>query len=200
MRKLKPRKQAPGAQSKVLAALAAGRVCLTLDDLDAALDVERKDITTAVSRLITAKYVRRADRGCYEATPEGRRAHAEGYRMGPQGPLTGQRAPLKDTLRHRVWLSMRMKRRFTLAELLENACNGSEKNPYANVQAYVWALARAGYLRELGERAQGTAPESNGYKQWLLLNDSGLLPPIVRPRSVYDANTREEISFGEVRS
>lgn len=199
MKKRTPRTTPPGPQAKVLAALAERKVCLTLDELAATLDVPRNRITWGVSRLVTTKYVRRADRGCYEATALGRKAHNEGYHLGPQRPHTGQRPPLQNTLRSRVWTTMRLRKRFTVPDLMENACQGHEKNPYNNILAFLSRLARAGYVRELAGRAPGTAPESNGHKQWLLLNDTGPLPPIIREASIFDPNRGEEISVREVR-
>lgn len=190
-----PRSSAPGAQAKVLGSLSKSGHCLTLDELADELGVKRDRITWAVSRLITNKFVRRADRGCYEVTKAGIAAHAKGYRPGPQRANTGRSAPAKNTLRSRIWRTMRLRKRATIPEILENAASGDEKNAYANVLKYLGALKRAGYVKELARREQGTAPESNGHKVWLLVKDTGPLPPVVRKGGLYDANSEEDITF-----
>ena len=142
-----PRTTKPGPQARILARLSEKRVCLTLDELAAELgDIPRKKITACVSRLITQRYVERADKGCYQATKAGADAHAKGYRPGPQRGLTAIRKPERNTLRERVWRTMMMRSRFSIPDLMENACNGSEKSPYANIQVYLWRLARVGYV------------------------------------------------------
>lgn len=190
-----PRTTPPGVQAKVLKSLAESGRCLTLDELADELGVKRNRITGSVSRLVTGKYVRRQSKGCYEATPEGRAAHEKGYRPGPQGPNTGQRDPWRNTLRARVWRTLQLRKRATIPEILENATRGTEKDAYSNVLGYVRALKRAGYVRELAMRAEGTAPESNGYKIWLLIKDTGPKQPIVRKHALFDPNTKEEIAF-----
>lgn len=193
-----PRKSKPGPQACILAVLSERRICLTLDELAAELkEVPRKKITASVCRLVTQRYVERADKGCYRATDAGVEAQRQGYRPGPQGPLTGNRKPVPNTLRQRVWKTMTMRGRFSIPDLMENACNGTEKSPGSNITHYVWALGRAGYVRELSSRAPGTAVESNGYKQFLLLKKTGMLAPVERRDGVFDPNTGEEIPFAE---
>lgn len=197
MSKRAPRSTKPGPQARILEMLSERRVCLTLDELSEALpDIERKKITSSICRLVTQHYVKREEVGCYQATKEGREVHKKGYRPGPQRPLTAPRKP-RNTLRSRVWQVMNARRRFTIPDLLELASTGSEKDAYGNVQVYLWALAKAGYVRELAHRAEGTAAESNGYKQWLLLKQTGVVAPVVRASSIYDPNTREEIAIGK---
>ncbi|MBX3447548.1 MAG: hypothetical protein KF765_12410 [Parvibaculaceae bacterium] len=192
-----PRTTKPGAQARVLAMLSERKVCLTLDQLaDELSDIARKKITASVSTLITQRFVERADKGCYQATKEGVEAHRRGYRPGPQRPLTGTRKPRPDTLRERVWRTMMMRGRFSVPDLLENACKGTEKDAASNIVHYTRALAKAGYVRELSKRLPGTAPESNGYKQFLLLRKTGMRAPVIRAHAVYDPNTGEEIAFG----
>lgn len=191
-----PRKSRPGAAAKVLGSLAESRRCLTLDELAAELGLARKVITRAVPRLVTNKYVRRADRGCYEATAAGRKINEIGYRPGPQRANTAPPKPSKNSLRQRVWSAMRQRRRFVIADLIELAARPDEVNCYSNIQIYLSRLRAAGYVRELAERAQGTAPESNGFKQFLLIRDTGIIAPVARPGSVRDPNTGEVIQIG----
>lgn len=190
-----PRTTPPGVQAKILAKLAESRRCLTLDELAEELGVKRNRITGCVSRLITNKFVRRAEKGCYEVTKDGRDAHNNGYRPGPQKPHSGRRDPLKNTLRARVWRTLQLRKRVTIPEIIENAAKGTEKNPYTNIQHYLRALKRAGYVKELAMREEGTAPESNGHKIWLLVKDTGPKQPIIRKNGLYDPNTEEEITF-----
>lgn len=187
-----------GAQALVLEFLVNNRLCVTLDELAAAVDRPRKKITAAISRLITDKYVVRRDRGCYEATAAGRTAHAKGYKPGPQRAHTGDAKPRQNTFRQRVWKTLRLRRKASSFDLLTNAGDGG-KATEDNLHHYLRGLERAGYVQRLARRAPGTAPTSNGYAVWLLLKDTGPLAPIVsvRKAELRDPNTSETVSLAE---
>lgn len=187
-----------GAQALVLEFLVNNRVCVTLDELAAAVDRPRKKITSAISRLITDKYVVRRDRGCYEATAAGRAAHAKGYKPGPQRAHTGPTKPRPNTFRQRVWKTLRLRRKASSFDLLTNA-NDDSKAAADNLHHYLRGLERAGYVQRLTRRAPGTAITSNGYSVWLLLKDTGPLAPVVLPRAqaIRDPNTGETVAFAE---
>jgi hypothetical protein len=62
---------------------------------------------------------------------------------------------------------------------------------YRSALKYLLFLERAGYLRKLPVRARGTAPTSNGFVRWLLVDDTGPEAPVVQPLKgeVVDRNT-----------
>lgn len=188
------------AGKQVLSYLAAHPdLCVTLDELAAAVDRPRKKITGVISRLITDRYVVRRDRGCYEVTAAGRKADAAGYKCGPQRPLTaGCRKPRPDTLQQRAWKVLRLRRRATVPEIVALAARPDEPNATNALHAYFSRLERAGYVVRLARRAPGTAPTSPGFVIWLLLKDSGPHAPTHNSvtRVIHDRNTDERIKIG----
>ena len=176
--------------------LASG-VCLTTDELDKALpNIKRRQLVMAVGKMITKGLAERVERGCYKLTKHGLKTHCAGVKLtsGPNGKHTGPKRPLPNTLLQRAWNVMRISQSFTIPDLVLVAAV-DEKNPTSNLQRYVKALVRAGYLLELPIRAKGTALESNGFKRYRLLNDTGEIAPVYRRsrRTVFDHNTNTEI-------
>lgn len=53
----------------------------------------------------------------------------------------------KGTLRQKAWNVMRMKDMFSVSDILETVCDGSEKNAEGNIRQYCKALHRAGILK-----------------------------------------------------
>lgn len=186
-------------QNRLLDLLAPGG-CLTMDELDAAGELTRRQIGKAVGQLIHRGLVERVEAGCYQITDEGRQALRNGLVItsGPHRPLTGQRRPRKDTFRARIWRAMRTMRTFTIPDLLMMAGDGI-RNGRNSADVYVRRLAQAGYVVATPRRAPGTAPTSNGFKVWLLVRDTGHLHPLVcvKARMVFDQNTGETFAYGD---
>jgi hypothetical protein len=179
-------------QHRILAVLASlADRCLLIDDLLAQTGLTRRQLSDGAAGLIARGYAVRRERGCFQVTAEGAVAHADGVALtsGPNGPMERKRSN-NSALRTRLWRAMRMKRKFTLAELLVLAESGTEKAAHSNAARYVRGLVAAGYLAEL-RRAKGDCPGSNGWKRYSLLRDSGPLMPMLRAggASVYDPNT-----------
>ena len=87
--------------------------------------------------------------------------------------------------RYRIWRSMRILRRFTAPDL----CATAEAGRW-NVQQYMLALARAGYLRIAVPRKCGVRA---GHAIYALARDTGPNPPrIHRDGTVYDPNPGEK--------
>lgn len=84
--------------------------------------------------------------------------------------------------RQRVWNSIRVLKRFTAAQLEATATIRR-----ANLQKYLLALDRAGYLTLVRPKQNG---KSLGHAIWRLARDTGPRAPIVRTDSsgVYDPN------------
>jgi|GEM_PF-909239 len=199
MKKATQKSTGRNAGAQVLAALADRNESLTLDHLDVYLPkVPRRKITSCICRLITDGYAVRRSAGCYEVTARGRAAHKRGYTSGPQGPLTAERKN-PDNLRTRIWRALRIKRRATLGELLAYSVkvNEPEQAAYDNAAKYVRGLRAAGVVKKLSDRERGTAPTSNGFHVYLLVDDLGPQTPVLRSksRSLFNPNSGEEIAF-----
>jgi hypothetical protein len=155
-----------------------------------------KDIEMSCLRLRKHGLLVRTSGDCHKLTRAGLAAVAEGktIRSGPQGPRTG-RVVQKGSLRARAWRAMRIKRKFTVADIAMLCVEGGERDVESNLLKYLWGLERAGYVKKLPVRERGTAPTSNGYVRWMLLVDNGPLPPVWRQAhgTLYDPNVEADI-------
>lgn len=186
----------PGkAPTALLQALAAG-ACLTIAQLEEALDLTRRQVSDAASCLLRRDYLMRMGAGCYQLTEAGIAAAAAGeeIKSGPRGPHFGvyQR---RGTFRERCWRSMRMHRRFTVQEIVSDAGTEADKGPEDNLRRYLGLLASAGYVKELPRRTEGSAPTSNGFKRWMLARDTGPKAPVAlsKVKGMRDLNTGEVV-------
>ena len=180
------------AQMAVLRHLTDG-VCHRTEALAGACAMHPKAVVKATGALITRGLAERAEIGCYKITEAGRRFVDEGktLRSGPRGPVPCRK--LRDnTLRARLWRAARIKRKFSLADLLVLAARGDERDAYGNACRYCRSLELAGYLRRL-VRADDGVPTSNGLLRYALVADTGPAAPVCRyrARTVFDPNTCE---------
>ncbi|KZL29439.1 hypothetical protein [Pseudovibrio sp. WM33] len=167
--------------------------CRTMDELDAQLDLSRRQISKGATKLIFRGLAERVEAGCYQLTEAGTCAVKGNVTLtsGPIMPDRGKsRAPQRSTLRQRAWNIMRMGEAFTVPDLLMAAQEGTEKTADNNLHRYINALGRLGYLLEMPRRAAGTKLTSNGFKRWRLLKDTGPVAPVWRPQSktLFDHN------------
>ncbi|ARE40879.1 hypothetical protein RGUI_2738 [Rhodovulum sp. P5] len=166
------------------------------DELAHALGLSRRQVSRAAALLIRRGLAERLGPGCYRLTGEGRGAAAAGASItsGPTGPTGAVSRPGKDTFRDRAWRSMRQRRAFTVNDILCDAAR-DEKNSRNNALSYLGRLRRAGYVRELPRRQSGVAPTSPGFKQFLLVKDTGPLAPVWRSRRgcLHDPNIGEDV-------
>lgn len=174
--------------------------CLTIDELDAALPLNRRQISDGAAMLIKRDYLDRVETGCYCLTASGREAAARGERItsGPIRPHTGKcRRPSSNTFRQRAWNGMRMSVTFTIGDLALVAAM-ADKDPESNLVNYLGALRRVGYVAVLPTRQRGTHITSNGFKRFRLLQDTGPIAPVWRSgkRAIWDYNLSKLI--GEV--
>lgn len=161
-----------------------------------------RQVNAACAKLVEHGYLKRdlyADcsvkPGCYKLTALGTAALEEGkkFTSGPKGP-TGKPKPRPDGLRDRAWRLLRIRRKGSVPELvglLLNADSQTEDTERAqnNLNKYLRQLYLAGYLTEMRREAP-TALTSNGAKRFLLVRDTGPLPPIPQPaaKTVFDQN------------
>lgn len=186
----------PGkAPTAVLQALADG-LCLTIDQLALELDLTHRQVSDAASKLFSRDYLERMAIGCYQLTEGGKAAALAGevITSGPKGPRDQVRYS-RNTLRHRSWIAMRIRKRFTVPDLIADAANGSDGNPADNIQRYLRRLKQVGYVVELPNRADGTALTSNGFKRWILTRDTGPKAPVLLSKSkgIHDFNLGEDV-------
>lgn len=167
----------------------AGGECLTTAALSQLTGLPQKSVNVACCRLVLRGWIVRRERGCYELTDEGRRALDAGEQLTSGKPGERDRdipnRPTRQTDRDRMWTTMRVLKKFQIAELETMA--GAK---YDNARRYVWRLERAGYLARLRPEP-GSAPTSNGLQRWLLIRNTGPATPIYRYKSgtIYDPNT-----------
>ncbi len=113
---------------------------------------------------------------------------------GPRGPwaINGRHKVVTGTIRDRVWRMLRIRRKVSVPEvigLLSDASDSADAydRMKSNVQKYLRALNRAGYLVPM-RKEPGTALTSNGHNRYMLVRDTGPVAPIMRAREVFDPN------------
>lgn len=190
---------------KVLTAIndAGLQDCVTKEQLVVLTELTPQQITGFTSKLSGHGLLKVTGKGCYKLTDAGKQALAAGgrFRSGPKGKESGICRVLENTLRVRIWRAMRIRRKFSVPELISLVVDGTEADITNNVQKYLGALAKAGYITEMPRREPGTAIGSNGFKRWWLQDakDTGPQAPVFKARikTVYDPNTRESIDIGK---
>ncbi|MCV6583992.1 MAG: hypothetical protein OIF47_00510 [Marinibacterium sp.] len=176
-----------------------GRTCQTIDELRTTLEMNSRQISDAASGLIQRGFVERVEAGCFQLTAEGHTAVANGERItsGPNGPHKSQRSPRQNTLRQRAWSAMRIRRRFSIPDLITDTALGDERGAANNLQRYVRSLRKAQVIRCLPVRVPGTAPSSPGFPQYTLVHDLGPVAPTLRRNGLvlFDHNSGQEIGL-----
>lgn len=187
----------PGKAPMALLQMLSQGECLTVSEVEARVDLTRRQISDAAACLHRREYMLWLGPGLYQLNDAGLAAAAAGevIRSGPRGERKQARV-VRGTLRERAWRAMRVRRRFTVSDLIADAIMPGDKAPEDNIGRYIRRLAAAGYVAPLPTRAKGAALTSNGYKVWVLLKDSGPLAPIALSKvaAVHDRNTGEDVS------
>lgn len=160
------------------------------------LNASKRQVSDAAALLARKGLLKRPAAGVYELTRAGREASVEGINLtsGPKGAYDKVRAH-RDTFRERAWRSMRIRRRFTIGDIVSDAARDTERDARNNAMRYVGILRRAGYVREMPRRQQGTALTSNGFKVFALIQNTGPRAPVWRQaRAVlHDFNLGEDV-------
>ena len=185
-----PRHDRGTVPTALLQALADGTRA-GIGDLATALGVTRKQVSDAASRLAARGYLERHAAGAYQLTPAGQTAAAAGERITSGG--RGHVRTGRDTLRQRAWRAMRVRRNFTVGDLISDAARDGEDG-YKHIQRYLWTLQAAGYVIGAG-RQPGGRPTSNGARIYQLMRDTGPRAPVYRTEAgvVRDQNTGEDL-------
>jgi hypothetical protein len=182
--------------------LACPKGCVKLAAIVKHTSLKSRQVANACALLTEHGYLKRevytddtVKPGCYHLTSLGRTALAEGAKLtsGPKGP-NGKVRPRPDGLRDRAWRLLRIRRKASVPEvvgvLLDAGSDGDDiKRAENNLAKYFRQLMRAGYLMEMRREAPQSLT-SNGAKRFLLLRDTGELPPIpqIGKKVVYDQN------------
>lgn len=86
------------------------------------------------------------------------------------GKIGMKRPSSAQVARRKVWQSMRIMRRFTIADLCRTS--GAENN---NVLRFLHGLQKHGYVASFGQYISGRA---GSYKSWRLMRDTGPDHPV----------------------
>lgn len=90
----------------------------------------------------------------------------------------GARSPLPkaNTVRRKLWQSMRILRRFTVADLLRTIPHDTKGLSHTNAGKFVQRLAAHGYLNKVGDFKGG---RPGAFQQYQLVIDNGPEYPVV---------------------
>lgn len=187
--------KAVSGTTSVLHALSAGG-CFTIDQLCSSLGLTRRQVSDGAALLLRRDYLIRTAVGCYQLTDAGLAAASSGevIRSGPKGP-NGKARVVSNTFRQRAWRSMRIRRAFSIADIVADAATEEDGNPKGNATRYVYHLKSAGYVAELPRRQPGSALTSNGFKRFMIARDTGPLAPVFRvdQQIFHDLNTGKDM-------
>lgn len=186
----------PGAVATALLHNLASGACLTADQMAGSLGVTRAQAVTAAGKLIRRGYLVKMATGCFQLSESGSAAAASGevITSGPIGK-TGAIATHRNTFRERAWIAMRIRRRFTIGQIVASAGREGERNARENARKYISQLCRAGFVKQLLNRQPGTCMGSNGFKRFMLARDTGPRAPVYRAelQVIHDFNTGEDV-------
>lgn len=177
------------------------RECITEDRLLELTELTKRKVQESCRKLCHSGLLEKTAAGCHTITRAGMEALKAGarYRSGPKAPRQSGKRVWKNTARILIWRAIRLRRKFTVPEIITLVADESRGDMTSNVQKYVRALAKAGYLIELPKRESGAALTSNGYKRWWLPNDkdTGAQAPVWRADrgTVFDPNTGSEVAI-----
>ena len=176
-----------GIAQTVLLEIVRGNVSLSA--IAVASNKARAEVVMAVQRLKRRGFVDVLESGVYAATEAGTAFVASGREVA-SGQAASKPRQRTRGLRQRAWWVIRARAVVTIPDLLSTLADGDERDAQANLSKYLKALARTGFLVELG-RVPGMAPTSNGHKRYRLERNTGRQAPVVRQRQreVFDPNT-----------
>lgn len=184
------------AANALLAELADGQPQV-IERLADRLNLNRRQVSDAAAKLERRNWIDRPSVGTYVLTDAGRSALAEGLRVtsGPLGPTRARRL-LKDTFRQRAWSAMRVRRIFTIGEIVSDAGRGDPEAERDNARRYITALVSGGYVAEHPRRKPGTALTSPGFKEFRLKVNNGPKAPVFSEarQALHDPNLGKDVS------
>lgn len=170
--------------------------CVTEERLAMTTGLTAKQIENATNVLRRNGLLEKTSKGCHKLTSSGTQALTAGANVhsGPRGKDQSGKRVWKSTLRARIWCAIRLRRKFSVADIVPLVIDGSERGDVtSNVQKYIRALCKAGYLIKMPRREPGIALTSNGYIRYWMHDDkvTGPQAPVwsADKQRVYDPNT-----------
>jgi hypothetical protein len=179
----------------ILAALPTEGACMTVEQLEQATGLENVRITRLVTSLDRQGLIQKARWGCYRRTPAGDQALAAG--KVKSGPRSANGVPRRrGGFTDQIWEVLRMMRKATLPEILEIAGTGGIAYPESVAARYLRRLAVAGVTAVCQNKLPGSAKNSPGFQQHVLVHDLGVKAPIWQPRNraLLDQNTGRPVA------
>lgn len=180
-------------------ARALGGACLRPEQIVAAIGKPRKQVMQTVGRMVISGHVQRVEAGGFRLSAEGKRRldSGERFRPGPRGPYCKERRPRSGNFRQRAWNAMRIKKRFSVDDIVTLCARPTDKFARASLHRFLRMLSLAGYLSKRPERVRDGRPGSNGYIVFRLEKDTGPIAPRVAQdrKSIFDHNTKERVSW-----
>ncbi|SDB03433.1 hypothetical protein SAMN05660653_00152 [Desulfonatronum thiosulfatophilum] len=125
---------------RILEMLANG--LMTIRGLDAMFDAPDGGVR-CTCRALARRGLLSISEGVCEITEQGRIWLRSGQKVA--GPVRAQ-TTRATTLRARAWRAMRLKRKFSVDDLLSLVADGTEKDAVRDLQRYIRTLEDAGYL------------------------------------------------------
>lgn len=160
-----------------------------------ALGYNHRQVSDAAALLRRRGFLTATNNGFYQLSEGGLIAVKNNVSItsGPIGP-TGAARFTDTSFRARAWRAMRVRRHFSISEIVGDAVC-TERQPNSNLARYFRALIAVGYVIEMPKRRRGTKQESNGFKQYSLVKDTGpRAPGYSRKRKVlHDFNLGKDI-------
>ena len=186
--------------NKILTVLNQREGSLTTQEIADLTGLKQHQVVNSTDVLVKNKLAYRVERGVFTITLAGRSAIAVGTecKSGPRGAV-GHRALRRISFRQRLWNALRIEQKGTQGHIVSLILQEDEREEtaLAGAKKYFSILCQAGYLAKLPGRAQGTAPTSNGYQRYLLVENTGPLAPrlCTDPRYLYDPNTGQTVAL-----
>lgn len=177
--------------------LIAGGTC-QLSEIATTLGRNCDAVINAVQQLKRRGFVIIKAPGLYQITDAGQ-AWLDAGKTIKSGQTSARPRTATRGLRQRAWWVIRARKSVTQPELMSTLADGDEKDPASNLNRYLRALERAGFLQSSVQRVAGCALTSPGHKRYLLVRDNGRLAPVFRQTAgvVFDPNTGETFAIAE---
>lgn len=167
----------------------------SVDGLISGLGINRRQFNEAFRRLQIRGWAALAGPDAVQITPAGIGARERGEFItgGPKGRVK----VIPDTFRQRCWAAMKVRRTFTIGEIVADAIRDEDGlgQPRDNAARYIRRLCQAGYVREEPRRIRCGTPGSNGFKRFRLMRSTGMRAPIFSEQRalIHDPNTGEDV-------
>lgn len=181
------------SSQRVLQVLGTRLGVIKTTEIASATGLSCDQVHSGVGTLVRRGYAQRRGEGRVKATAAGLSFLEAGKEInsGPKGPRIVETEG--SSLRSRLWRALRLTGKATIAELLELAGRGSERDAEGNAKEYLNALVKSGHVMRMSRRAEPEWPATTGATRYSLVLNTGPKPPQLnrRKKRVFDPNTGE---------